>query len=436
MKRIIRYTGLGMCVCMLFLALFGMILPVRAAEEVPVLSYGLQVLSSRTDVAMSERIGNDILLTSDRFARGMNVSSVKYITVRSLPPTTAGELLLGSSRVVVGQTISAANMEYLTFSAASDMPIHTSFLFSVNDSPVATACNLYLLNTVNYVPTVSMAPELFLKVSTYRGMNAYGVLSAYDADGDELIYEIVSYPEKGCLTLTDRTLGTYVYKPNADFVGRDRFVYVARDRYGNYSTSATVEVTVEQSGTSLVYSDMQGHESAYDALSLYEAGIMKGEQVGGDYYFYPSESVSRVEFLVMAMNAAGIRNLPDAEEVGFFDDGEIPDSMKGYVAAAYRMGYITGTLKEGKLCFFPNACITRAEAAVILCNILDPEEAAVIPVFSDGGEIPTWAGSSIYALNAAGILCSREGRIAPASELTRSEAAEILSATLLYEKLN
>ena len=362
----------------------------------------------------------------------MNLSRIDYITVQSLPETAAGELLLGSTRVAAGQTISGENLAYMTFCAAAEDLTRASFTFTANGGAIPMRCNIYLLDEVNYTPTLSVVPALSLKVSTHRDFSAYGTLSAYDPDGDALVFEIVSYPQNGAIKLTDRASGRYVYTPNAGYTGSDCFTYVARDPYGNYSAAATVDLKVTLSGTSVTYADMKGSEAYNAALTMTEKGVMSGTQVGNQYYFYPENSVSRTEFLVMAMNAAGITEVPACEKTVFADDAEIPEAMKGYVAAAYEMKYISGSLKDGKLCFLPNEAITRAQAAVMLSNIVGLCDVPVTPTFADGSEIPVWASEAIYSLNAAGIMNPQAGYIAPTAKLTRAQTAQMLAAAMEY----
>ncbi len=401
-------------------------------EEAPVVSYGLSVLAAATDMAMSAPVGNEIVFSADAFARALNLSAVDYITVKSIPANTDGELLLGSTRVSAGQTISAQNLSYMTFSAATEDMTRSYFTFTANGSATPLVCNLYLLDGVNYTPTVSMASGLSLNVSTHKDLLAHGSLSAYDPDGDTVRFEIVSYPQNGSVKLTDATLGTYVYKPNSGYVGNDSFSYVARDPYGNYSASATVNLSVTLSGTAVTYADMADSSAYNAALTLTEAGVMSGTQVGNQYFFYPEESVSRVEFLVMAMHAAGISNLPDADTTVFADNAEIPEAMRGYVAAAHELGYISGSLSAGVLNFLPDEKITRAEASVILSNIVGLCEVPVTPTFADHSDIPVWAADAIYSLNAAGILNSDQGYIAPTQTLNREQTAQMLAATMAY----
>lgn len=432
MKKAAWKVGLAALSGALCLSAAGLVCSAQKNEEIPVVSYGLGVLSARTDMAVSAPVGNEIVFSEDAFARALNLSKVNYVTVKSLPANTDGELLLGSTRIAVGQTVSAQNLPYMTFAAATDEVTHSYFTFTVNGGATPMVCNLYLLDKTNYTPTVSMASDLSLSVSTYKGLSAYGTLSAYDPDGDELTFEIVSYPQNGTLTLTDRSLGSYVYSPNESYVGNDSFTYVARDKYGNYSASATVELKVELSGTSVTYVDMEGEKSYCAALALTKAGVMSGTQVGKQYYFYPEQSVSRIDFLVMAMHAAGISEVPDAATTVFADDKEIPDSMKGYVAAAYEMGYVSGSLADGILCFRPHETITRAQAAVILSNIIGLRDVAVTPTFADTSEIPVWAADAIYSLHSVGIMNGDQGYITPTQKITRAQTAQMLAAVMEY----
>ena len=395
-----------------------------------ILSHGVQILSASTEMAVWGPRGNDVTFESADFARNLNLSKINYIKVISLPNATEGELLMGSVCVTSGQIISGDNLAHLCFAPADDTVTKGTFTFSANGSATAVTCNVYLLDGVNYAPTVSMASSATLQMSTYRDREAHGRLTAYDPDGDALVFEIVTTPANGSILLEDREEGTYVYVPRSGFTGNDEFSYVARDVYGNYSTATTVKLQVMTAGTSITYADMAKSKAANAAIALTEAGVMSGTQIGNQYFFYPDRTVTRAELLVMAMNAAGITDVPASDATGFEDDAEIAPAMKGCVAAAYSMGYISGTLKEGKLCFLPNEEISRAEAAVMICAILEEEGSGVVPTFADGADIPVWAKESIYTLNTLGIMNATDGFISPTSSLTREQAALILEAIM------
>jgi len=432
MKRVSLWRrGLSLILCLLLCACGGALCASAQSPSRATVSYGVGVLASRMDMAVSAPAGNDLYFCADDFMRALNLSRVESVTVRSLPATSAGELLLGSSRVAVGQTISAANLSYLNFVPSNELVSHASFTFDAGSSTVFV-CNMYFLNEVNYTPTLSMVPAISLDVFTYRDLDAYGTLSAYDPDGDEMTFEVVSYPKNGALILADAVQGKYVYSPDGGYVGSDAFSFVARDRYGNYSAAETVNLRVGTLGTSITYADMAGNEAEAAALALTEAGIMSGTQVGNAHYFYPEKTVSRVEFLVMAMHAAGITDVPASADTSFFDDAEIHSSMKGYVAAAYTLGYISGTNVSGNLCFLPNESITRAEAAVIVGNIVGLCDVPVIPTFADHSDIPVWASDAIYSLHSIGVLRSSDGCISPTSRITRADTATLLVSIRSY----
>ena len=395
-----------------------------------VLSHGVQILSAKTEMAVWGPRGNDVTFEVADFCRNLNLSSIDYIKVVSLPTDAEGELLMGSVRVSVGQVISGENLAHLCFAAADDSITKASFTFSANGSATAITCNVYLLDGANYAPTVSMASSATLQMSTYRDREAHGVLSAYDPDGDALVFEIVKAPANGSILLTDRSEGTYVYTPNSGFVGSDAFSYVARDIYGNYSAATTVQLRVMTSGTAVTYVDMVDSKAANAALELTEAGVMSGVQVGNQHFFYPERTVTRAELLVMAMNAAGITDVPACDTTGFDDDADIASAMKGYVSTAYTMGYISGTLRDGKLCFLPDEEISRAEAAVMICAILGEEESELSPTFADGKDIPVWAEEAVCTLNVLGVMNATGGYISPTSSLTREDAALMLQAMM------
>ena len=427
-----KHVSMFLCICLVISVLLcsclGQSNDTTPQDAQSVLSHGVQVLSASTEVAVWGHRGNDVTFEAEDFSRNLNLSTIDYIKVVSLPSAAEGELLMGSVRVTAGQVISGENIAHLCFAAADGSVTRASFGVSVNGNATTVTCNVYLLDGNNYAPTVSMASGATLQMSTYRDREVHGRLSAYDPDGDALVFEIVKFPENGSILLTDRGEGTYVYAPFSGFVGSDAFSYVARDVYGNYSTATTVKLQVMTAGTSITYVDMADSKAANAALAMTEAGIMSGVQIGNQHFFYPERTVTRAELLVMAMNAAGITDVPTCEKTGFDDDANITSAMKGYVSAAYTMGYISGSLKEGRLCFLPNEEITRAEAAVMICAILGEESSGVIPTFADDAEIPVWAEESIYTLNVLGVMDATDGYISPTSLLTREQTALVLQA--------
>ena len=402
----------------------SLVLNVEAAADA-IVSPALSVLAEECDMAMAALRGHAISIEAEDFARAMNLSSVREITVTETPPITDGELRVGTTVVNRGQSISGDSLSLLTYTAASDITT-SSFRFRVGNAPYEMTCHLYLLDKQNHAPTLSPASKNTLNVSTHRNVTLYGTLPCYDPDGDQTAIEIVSYPERGILRLVNPATGDYTFTPGDGYSGKDSFTYVARDIYGNYSASATVSLTVTKPSSSLVYNDIWGEPCYNAALSMAEEGIMSGTQVGSLHYFYPDREVSRADFCVMAMNAIGMTEVAPADKTVFADDVTIPNSAKGYIATAYELGYIKGLYRDDTLCFEPNRAITRAEAAVMLSNMIGASAPTIAPSFADADSVPTWASPSLSALTSMGILDTEDGKAMPMSAVTRADAAEML----------
>lgn len=419
------------CLVFLILATSTASLSVEAAAESLPVSPGLQVLAEENSMAMAGLRGNDIAFDREDFSRAMNLSAIKQVTITKVPPIADGELRVGGTVLNSGETVSGSNLALLTYSARGADSAVSSFRFRVNDSPVEMTCHLYMLDRVNHSPTLSMVPKTSLDVSTHRNITLYGTLPCYDPDGDKTIIEIVSYPETGLLVLTDRERGEYTFTPGENYAGKDSFTYVARDLYGNYSAAATVALTVTKPSTSVVYADMTDSPDYNAALTMTEAGIMSGTQVGAATYFYPERTVSRGDFVVMAMNALGIKEVSGANKTTFADDAQIPSHLKGYLATAQQLGYIQGEkMADGSYCFHAERAITRAEAAVIIGNMIDAATPTVTPTFEDSAEIPAWAASSLYSMTSMGIMNASGGSLSPCAAVTRGDAAQILSGLM------
>lgn len=408
-------------------------LAAAAQENIPVsVSPALAVIAEDNGMAMAGLVGSPISFEKDDFARALNLSEIESITITEAPPVTDGELRVGTTVVNSGQTLSAASLSLMSYTASNPSSTRTGFRFRVNGSGYDVPCTLYLLDKYNHSPTLDTVPETTLDVSTHRNITYYGELPCYDSDGDGTIIEIVSYPRSGLLHLTNRTTGEYTYTPEEGYSGKDRFTYVARDVYGNYSAGATVTLTVSKPTTTVSFDDMYGSRYYNAALTMVEEGIMSGTQVGSDTYFYPDGTVSRGEFVVMTLHAIGMTDVADASSTVFADDGNIPAHMKGYIDTAYKLGYIRGVQTDSGLCFRAGDSITRAEAAVILGNILDIATPTVLPTFSDSADLPAWAAPSMYSLNSVGVMNTLSGNISPSTAVTRADAAQILTNLMNY----
>ena len=394
------------------------------------ISYGLDVIADQKGIVISGITGNALGFSAERFACALNLSGVDSITVTKLPSTACGGLYIGSEGVSVGQKIKASDIALMTYEEVGNgLGKSASFNFKINDSAYEICCSINMIEDINYSPTLSLSPAASLICETYRDVIACGVLSAYDPEGDEIVFEIVKYPENGRAFIENEITGTYTYIPNESYTGEDRFTYVVYDKYGNYCEAKEVKITVSSPSVSTVYSDLLGDGLYTHAIAMTENGLMNGIQVGDYFYFEADREVTRAEFVVTAMNAVGIRNVPEVSTTVFADDGEISQEMKGYIALAYSKGYISGKSVDGSLCFAPNETIKLSEAAVIVSNMIGYAKPKVSPVFADANEIPTWSETAIESLYTLGILELPDMKACANDIITRGDMAKLLNRT-------
>ncbi len=404
-----------------------------ARTEDSVVSHGLKVLAAREEMVFSGLCGNEITLTAEDICRAMNISELQYITVKALPSAEDGTLYVGSVGAASGQVISAGSISALSFAATNDeKPCTATFALSVNGSGYDVTCRFCLLPALNYTPTVSLAPEVSLSLETFADLTAVGTLSSYDPDGDTVTYEIVRYASHGRVSLTDKHTGAYTYVPDKGYTGSDAFSYVVRDEYGNYSTSAVVNITVSGRPTQPAFADIENHPAAASVLKVSMNGLMNGTTVGGVQYFKPDTPVSRVEFLVTAMHAAGITasDVQDLSAPSFSDAADIPEGMAKYVSLAVRRGYIAGKEVDGELCFKPHESISKAEAAVILSNIIGYAKQTTVTAFADLDAMPAWSVKALNSLRSLGIFMPSDGNADAKALMTRGDTAMWLDRTL------
>ncbi len=332
--------------------------------------------------------------------------------------------MLGVSEVTEGQTISSSNLDLLSFSA-NEGTSGSSFRFTA-DKSYTVSCDIIFIDSVNSAPVASN--KVGVTCVTYADITCFGVLDAVDPDGDDLLFEIVEYPEHGLVTVSDVNNGNFSYTPYDKTTGIDSFTYRVRDELGNYSEACEVTLEIEKRDFDGTLDDMVGHWAQSAALCMVDGGYMNAISENGSLYFDPDERMSREEFLYTVMKALGTPELTDTETV-FADDDNISKGYGGYVAAAYNVGIISGEETDIGKVFRPEDNITRAEAAVILNNILGVDCTDSTVKFDDLHAIPAWATEDINALTDVGILSGSKGSFFPNDGITRAEVAHMLFLT-------
>ena len=384
---------------------------------------GVAAVAAGTDMVKTGLRGKKICFSDADFKSALTLADFDTITITKIPASTEGTLLIGGRRVGQGRVIKRGSLASLVFVPASAEINECSFSFTVDGfaGESEIKCTLKFTDKVNYAPEA----EEKTSVTTQANISYFGNLTAREPEGDGLKFMIVSYPRRGTLSLIDEESGRYRYTPSEDYTGSDKFVFVARDEYGNYSELSTVNVKISDRLCDAVYTDMEDREEYNAAVAMTAMNVMGGTLVGDGTYFMPEEQVSRAEFVTMAMKCCGIRPDSTLTSTYFDDDGDIAAGLRPYIATAQRIGLINGDFDGKGLYFKPCEAITKYEAAGILASLIGADENAEESVFASDESIPVWARSGVAAMRTLGIFDADEGEDLTAP-VTRANIAEYL----------
>lgn len=269
-----------------------------------------------------------------------------------------------------------------------------------------------------------------MELTTYKNVAITGYFDAVDPAGEPLTFQLTSTPARGAVTLAEDGSSQFVYSPYENKTGKDSFTYVAIDPAGNTSPEATVTLRIDKPNTKVSYADLDGNPAQKAAIRLAEEGIYVGRYVDGHYFFDPGQTVSRAQFLTMAMAVSGLEELEGVTLTGFSDDDTIPAWAKGSVSAALKAGAIQGSRDEnGAPVFGAGQSVSRGEATVMLNSLLGIANVPV-EVFSADSQ-GHWAAQAAANLAASGIMRAESaGAVQLADQLTMAEAAELLDGAL------
>ena len=382
------------------------------------------------DFSKNGLIGSTIAFTAGDFAvKPDGKTALSGITIDVLPDPGAGTLCMGDMPVAIGTYVDATALSGLRFQSAQRPTVTTTTLVftpsfaSVQEVPQATA-TLYLLTQQNNPPVARN-----MELTTYKNVAITGYFDAVDGEGDALTFQLTSTPARGAVTLAEDGSSQFVYTPYENKTGRDSFTYVAVDPAGNTSPEAKVTLRIDKADTKVTYADLEGHPAQKAAVRMAEEGIYVGRYVDGRYFFDPDQTVTRAQFLTMAMSVAGLEDLEGVTLTGFSDDNAIPTWAKGAVSAALKAGVVQGSRDaSGAPIFGAGDSISRAEAAVMLDNLLEITDVPVAVFSPDEGH---WAAQAAANLSASGIIrADTAGAVQLADTLTMADAAEMLDGAL------
>ena len=417
-KSIVRSIVLALLVT-LFLGIGG----ISASASFGV---GVSVMAEEVSMVKTGLLGKRMSFTETDFKTALNMADFESITIKTVPSSGEGALIYGGRRVIAGRVIKRKNLGLLSFIPASNSVSEASFTFTVEpgSSGAEIECIMKFIDKVNLAP---VAEEIAV-ANTQSGIAYFGRLAGSDPEGDGLEFMVVSYPKNGELTL-DAESGKYSYEPRGGFVGKDKFTFVVRDIYGNFSEVQTVSLKVVERMCDTVFVDMEGRREYNGAVAMTAMGIMNGKIVGDDIYFEADSSVTRAEFITMAMKALNVRLDSTLTKSFFDDDADIPKSLKPYVATAARLGIAEGDFVDGRLLFCPNDNITNYEIAEILAVIAGLNPGDEVTEFDSMDGAPVWARASVSAMYTLGVFDIEE--TAPDAVATRAEVADYLYKMML-----
>lgn len=254
------------------------------------ISPGLAVMYGKMKMIKTGVGINSVAFCAEDFENfvGTDVSSVKILSV---PDSSQGKLMLGEGEVSSGQEISAVQLAALRFVPAGEK-VSASFEFAPDGGEESRLCAVTMLASLDFAPKAAD-----ISASAVENVSYSGTLTGTDPEGDTISFYAIKSPRHGTLLL-DALTGAYVYTPNENYHGSDRFTYSVKDEYGNVSDAAEVKITVGKNKNGIVYVDMEKNPSYTAAVAVGEKGIIVGEVIGGQRYFYPKKPFHAVNFLL------------------------------------------------------------------------------------------------------------------------------------------
>lgn len=269
------------------------------------------------------------------------------------------------------------------------------------------------------------------------GLSKYEELLGFSSNASYKKYTELSTDEKiqVCAKLTDRNftapseilsaLGSALPKSGSTGGG-------GGSSYGSRGSSdgislGTVMNPISSNGQTSIpkcrFNDLNEFGWAQTAISMfYEKGIISGRT---DEVFAPKDSVTRAEFLKMAMEAF---ELTDDNAVCSFSDVDKSDWFYKYVASATEKEIVYGYEDM----FKPNDKITRQDIAVMLGRIVEASEIEAgfsleEKVFDDEDLISDYAVDSVKEMRGYGFIeGDSDNLFRPKDNASRAEAAVLL----------
>lgn len=382
------------------------------------LSSGLSIIVSKSTLKKCSMVDATVTFSPTDFDNVLGVGD--YVTFTTLPDKENGRLLIGSTPIKKGQTISRKSTKYLVFEPSEKKALTATFSFS--DTPDGTRrgiCTVFVLENENFAPKT----EEF-SFETSKNISYKSFLAATDPENDKFEFVISASPKHGTLILNDASTGLFTYTPKVDFTGRDTFKFKARDIYGNESETVRVVLHVNENDSDTVFSDMTNHWAHESAILVFDDNVLRASFDESGLVFCPDEKITRGDFLAVAMIGAGLEEqVEKCFFTSFSDDAKIPMNIKSYAETARKLGIIKGVTAKDGVNFESERFLTRKEAEIIISRILstlnsgesdsaDAYEAQILVGVGNGERLDN---SIVTKAQLARIYCNLKNYTSPAS---------------------
>jgi hypothetical protein len=197
-------------------------------------------------------------------------------------------------------------------------------------------------------------------------------------------------------------------------------------KIGKPALVLTTACTLLFSAAAFAATDGSSKHWASDTLQEWVSeGLLKGDAAGN---LNENQSITRAEFVALVNR---VFNYSDTSSQVFADVAATKwyaDEFSKAFAAGIVQGDASGLMK-------PNASITRAEVAVVLANAfkLTAQNANTYSSFSDGQAVASWAQDAVSALLEKQFVQGRTGnQFAPSAKITRAEAVVMIDNVMGY----
>lgn len=195
------------------------------------------------------------------------------------------------------------------------------------------------------------------------------------------------------------------------------------------AAARSIPVTVK---ADLPFVDIEGHWAAKKIIQLYESKIARGTvEADGKRYYHPDQQLSRQELAVFLIRLLGVDTAQYKDvQLPFVDADGIASWALPSVRAAYSLGLMKGSKGPDGRRINAASSITREEAMTIVGRALGVKEEADLSSFADGDTVSSWAVPHVKTLVARKIVQGSGGKLNPKAPISRAEAAKILCALL------